>query len=90
MSPDGRRMFFRALPFDADCGPIDGTTTDLFVVPLVPETGAAAQPAIALESLNEIGTTETDPSLSADFCTVYFASDRGSPGDFKLYRAPRR
>lgn len=90
VSPDGRRMFFRALPLDAACQPIDGTTTDLFVVPLVPETGAAAQSAIELESLNEIGTTETDPSLSADFCTLYFASDRGSPGDFKLYQAPRQ
>jgi hypothetical protein len=83
-------MFFRALPLDADCQAIDGTTTDLFVVPLVPETGAAAQAAIELESLNEIGTTETDPSLSADFCTLYFASDRNSPGDFKLYSAPRQ
>jgi hypothetical protein len=90
VSPAGRRMFFRALPLDADCQAIDGTTTDLFVVPLVPETGAAAQAAIELESLNEIGTTETDPSLSADFCTLYFASDRNSPGDFKLYSAPRQ
>ncbi len=92
VSPDGRRMFFRALPLDDACQPIDGATTDLFVVPLVPETGAAAQPAAELTSLNEVGTTETDPSLSADFCTLYFASDRDSPGgsDFKLYRAPRR
>lgn len=91
VSPDGRRMFFRALPVDGACQPIDGATTDLFVVPLVPETGAAAQPAVELEILNEVGTTETDPSLSADLCTLYFASDRDAPGsDFKLYRAPRR
>lgn len=92
VSPDGRRMFFRAIPLDGACQPLDGATTDLFVVPLVPETGAAAQPAVELTTLNEVGVTDTDPSLSADLCVLYFASDRASPGgsDFKIYRAPRQ
>ena len=92
VTPDGRRMFFRAFPLDDACQPLDAATTDLFVVPLEPTTGMPVQPALALASLNEVGTTDTDPSLSPNFCTLYFASDRGSAGssDFKLYRATRR
>lgn len=92
VTPDGRRMFFRAFPLDDACQPLDATTTDLYVVPLEPTTGMPVQPARALATLNEVGTTDTDPSLSPDFCTLYFASDRGSSGNsnFKLYRAPRR
>jgi hypothetical protein len=92
VTPDSRRLFFRAFPLDDACQPLDAATTDLYVVPLEPTTGMAVQPALALASLNEVGTTDTDPSLSPDFCTLYFASDRGSTGnsDFKLYRAARR
>ena len=92
VTPDGRRLFFRSFPLDDACQPLDAATTDLYVVPLEPTTGMPVQPARALASLNEVGTTETDPSLSPDFCTLYFASDRGSAGnaDFKLYRATRR
>ena len=91
VSPDGRRMFFRSFPLSDDCQPLEAATTDLFVVALEPTTGVPPLPALALDSLNEVGSTETDPSLSADFCAIYFASDRDAPGsDFKLYRAPRR
>jgi hypothetical protein len=86
---DGRRLLFRSFPLDDACQPLDAATTDLFVVPLGPN-GMPTQDAIALASLNEVGVTDTDPSLSADFCTLYFASDRGSPSDFKLFRARRR
>jgi hypothetical protein len=91
VTPEGHRMFFSAFPLGDTCQPLDAMTTDLFVVPLVPESGMPPLPAIALESLNEVGSTETDPSLSADFCFIYFASDRDAPGaDFRLYRAARR
>jgi hypothetical protein len=91
VSPDGRRMFFRSFPLSDDCQALDAATTDLFVVALEPSSGIPPLPALALDSLNEVGSTETDPSLSQDFCAIYFASDRGAPGtDFKLYRAPRR
>jgi hypothetical protein len=92
VTPDGRRMFLRAPPFDDACEPLGAGETDLFVVPLVPESGMPSQPALALASLNAVGSTETDPSLSPDFCEIYFASDRDSAGtsDFKLYRARRR
>jgi len=92
VTPDGRRLFFRAFPLDDACQPLDAATTDLFVVPIEPTSGMPTQPAVALASLNEVGTTETDPSLSPDFCAIYFASDRGSSGNssFELYRAARR
>ena len=90
VTPEGHRMFFRSFPLGDACQPLDATTTDLFVVPLESGSGVPTLPAVALASLNDVGTTETDPSLSPDFCAIYFASDRDSPGDFKLYRAPRR
>lgn len=92
VTPDGRRMFFRSLPLDDACQPLDAATTDLYVVPLEPSSGLPSQPALALASLNEVGVTDTDPSLTPDFCALFFASDRNSSGnsDFKLYRANRR
>jgi hypothetical protein len=92
VTPDGRRMFFRSLPPDDACQPLDAMTTDLYVVPLEPQSGVPTQTALALSNLNEVGVTDTDPSLTPDFCALYFASDRNSPGnsDFKLYRANRR
>jgi hypothetical protein len=91
VTPEGHRMFFRSFPLGDTCQPLDASTTDLFVVPLEPGSGIPSLPAVALESLNGVGTTETDPSLSADSCWIYFASDREAPGsDFKLYRAARR
>jgi hypothetical protein len=84
-------MFFRSYPLGDTCSPLDAGTTDLFVVPLEPSSGMPAQPALALASLNEVGASETDPSLTPDFCTLYFASDRTAPGssEFELYRARR-
>ena len=92
VTPDGRRMFLRAYAFDDTCQPLEAGATDLFVVPLEPSTGMPSQPAAQLASVSAVGSTETDPSLSPDLCTLYFASDVGSAGspDFKLFRAPRR
>jgi hypothetical protein len=92
VTPDGRRMFLRAEPLDDACQPLEAGATDLYVVPLEPTTGMPTQPALALASVSAVGSTETDPSLSPDLCTLYFASDVGSTGrqDFKLFRAPRR
>jgi hypothetical protein len=85
-------MFLRAEPLDDACQPLEAGATDLYVVPLEPTTGMPTQPALALASVSAVGSTETDPSLSPDLCTLYFASDVGSTGrqDFKLFRAPRR
>jgi hypothetical protein len=90
VTPDGRRMLFRSFPLNDSCQPLDAETTDLFVVPLEPTSGIPSFDAVALASLNEVGFTDTDPSLSPDLCTLYFASDRGASSEFKLYRARRR
>jgi hypothetical protein len=92
VTPDGRRMLLRAFPFDEMCQPRESSATDLFVVPLEPSTGMPIAPALLLANVNGEGTTETDPSLSPDLCTLYFASDAGSAGnpDFKLFRARRQ
>ena len=59
-------------------------------MPLSKDTGLAAAAAIALSSLNTIGggSNESDPSLSTDSCTIYFASDSGTASS-DLYRAQR-
>ena len=91
VTPDGRRMFLRAYAFDDACQPLEAGATDLFVVPLEASTGMPTQAALPLPSVSAVGSTETDPSLSPDLCTLYFASDVGSAGsrDFKLFRAMR-
>jgi hypothetical protein len=93
ITPDGRRLFFRAYPLGQDCQPLDAGTTDLFVAQIDPTSGfPLSAAAVPLQTLNRVGATDTDPSLSADACSLYFASDRDSTGGtkFKLYRARRR
>jgi hypothetical protein len=91
VTPDGETMLFRSNPYDEACQPVENAT-DLFVVSLDPNSGTPTGPAAPLTSLNGVGTTETDPSLSPDFCTLYFASNVGSSDGlgFKAYRAARR
>ena len=86
---DGTLLLFRSQSVDDACMFTDSGGYDLFAVPLT-STGTAAAKAVALSALNQTGggSTETDPSLSADSCFIYFASDSGS-GDFDLYRAAR-
>lgn len=86
---DGTVLLFRSQSQDADCQPTDSGAYDLFVVGLAKD-GKAATRVAALSSLNTTGgnSTETDPSLSSDLCTIYFASNNGGK-DFDLYRAER-
>ena len=90
VTPDGRLLLFRAPPVAADCSLIAGERNDLYVVPLDQDTGEPLGTAIALDSVNERSTLsdDTDPSFSADLCTLYFASSAGDR--FDLYGAPRR
>lgn len=85
----GTVLLFRNPSVNDSCEANDSGATDLFAVPLNKD-GIPAAAATALASLNATGgmSRETDPSLSPDFCTVYFASDGGT-GDFALYQAPR-
>ncbi len=94
VTADGSLLVFRSLPTDAQCQPVDGAATDVYVAALQPATGMPLAPAVALDGVNVTGgeSTETDPSFSPDLCMLYFASDGGSAGgfDFKLFRAARR
>jgi len=85
----GTLLLFRNPSVNESCEPNDSGATDLFVAPL-DKDGKAAAAATALASINNTGgmSRETDPSLSNDACTVYFASDNGT-GDFDLYKASR-
>jgi hypothetical protein len=94
VTADGTLLVFRSLPMDAECQPVDGAATDLYLAALQPSTGLPLAPAVAREEANDTGgeSTETDPSFSPDLCTLYFASDGGDAGgfDFRLFRAARR
>jgi len=82
-------LLFRNPSLDESCEPIDAGATDLFAAPLNSD-GTPKAAATALASLNNVGgmSKETDPTLSSDACTIYFASDGGT-GDFDLYKASR-
>jgi len=89
VNADGTLLLFRNPSVDENCAPNDSGATDLFAVALDTD-GTPHAAATALTSLNSTGGTsiETDPTLSNDACTIYFASDNGS-GNFDLYRASR-
>ena len=86
----GTLLLFRNPSLNEDCKPNDSGATDLFAAPL-DKDGLPLAAGTALGSLNYTGgkSSETDPSLSPDACTVYFASDGGS-GNFDLYKASRK
>ncbi len=85
----GTLLLFRNPSLDDDCEANDSGATDLFVAPLSTD-GTPLAAGTPLASLNITGgmSNESDPSLSADACTIYFASDNGT-GDFDLYKALR-
>jgi hypothetical protein len=86
----GTLLLFRNISVDDTCAPNDSGAFDLYAVPLSKETGLPSVAAVALSSLNVIGggSNESDPSLSSDSCTIYFASDNGT-ADSDLYKAQR-
>jgi hypothetical protein len=86
----GTLLLFRSESVDDSCMPNDMGAFDLYAAPLSADTGLTSAPAVALSALNNTGgmSTETDPSLSQDSCTIYFASDNGTKS-LALYRAAR-
>jgi hypothetical protein len=91
--PDGRLLLLSAAPVDDDCNPLGGgAARDLYAVHVSSASGQPVVPAAPLGAVNEPGADDTDPSLSADLCWLYFASDRANPGArrHRLYRAPRQ
>jgi hypothetical protein len=85
----GTLLLFSAESMADTCEPNDSHAHDLFAVPLA-KSGLPASAAIPLSALNNTGggSDETDPSLSLDACSIYFASDNGT-GNYDLYRAAR-
>ncbi len=89
VTSDGSLMLFSAEAIvDGQCG-VDGTT-DLYAVPVSSAGEPVTPSASALNDLN-LPANETTPSLSADSCWIYFASDEGSGSQsFTIFRAHRR
>ncbi|HTQ05947.1 MAG TPA: hypothetical protein VMI54_18930 [Polyangiaceae bacterium] len=90
VTPDGRLLLVSAPPLDANCQPVDAANADLFVALMNPATGVPLATAVAL--VPALGTSEVDPSFSADLCSLYFASDASAANDgrMRLFRAFRR
>jgi hypothetical protein len=85
----GNLLLFSAESMADTCDSNDSHAHDLFAVPLA-KSGLPASAAILLSTLNKTGggSDETDPSLSPDSCSIYFASDNGT-GNYDLYKAAR-
>jgi hypothetical protein len=88
VTPDGDHILFSALPAGDDCVPLEGAGSDLFVGLLDPNGGDLVQAASPLNVNVDGDSAETDPSLSGDLCTLYFASNREGAG-YRIYRAER-
>ncbi len=86
VTPDGKTLLFSHTRVDGNC-----TTTnqgkDIYTALLQPTTGQPTAAAVPLPDVNG-ASNDVDPSFSADFCDLYFASDRD--GGYALYRAHRR
>jgi Tol biopolymer transport system component len=86
VTADGTTLLFSSTRVDGNC-----TTTnqgkDIYTALLQPPTGEPTAPAVPMPDVNGPGN-DVDPSFSADFCELYFASDRD--GSYALYRAHRR
>jgi len=85
----GTLLLFRNPSVAEGCAENDSGAFDLFAVSLDAD-GRAKGTAVPLTSLNNTGgsASETDPSLSSDACTIYFASN-SETGDYDLYKAQR-
>ncbi len=91
VSEQGDLLFFSAQVVDAACNVLDNGATDIYVA-LLDNDGQPVQSGIPLSDVN-IGdqeSSEVSPSLSADSCWLYFASDGGAGSPMQIYRAPRR
>lgn len=85
VTQDGQLLLFRALELGGQCQP-NGAANDLYAVSL----GKDGTPGTAAPlSVNHAGWDDTDPALSADLCTLYFASDEGM-GEYDVFAAQRQ
>lgn len=88
VTPDGSVLLYSATRLDAGCHPANSSRRVLYWIKLDKTTGRPAFGTRGQPLLESDGADATDPSLSRDLCTLYYAADDGK--GFKLYRAPRR
>jgi hypothetical protein len=93
ITPNGETLLFSHERVDGDdCMPA-GAGKDIYTALMVPATGqvlptgTGPTPSLPLSDVNS-SQDDIDPSFSADFCDLYFSSNRD--GEFALYRAHRR
>jgi hypothetical protein len=92
ITPDGKTLLFSHTRVDGSCAST-GQGKDIYTALMVPATGQVLPtgmgptPSQPLADVNS-SQDDVDPSFSADFCDLYFSSNRD--GDFALYRAHRR
>ncbi|HKY39086.1 MAG TPA: hypothetical protein VJN18_24275 [Polyangiaceae bacterium] len=86
VTSDGKTLLFSNTRVDGTCT-ITHQGKDLYTALLQPTTGQPTAPAVPIFDVNSPGN-DVDPSFSADFCDLYFSSDRD--GSYALYRAHRR
>lgn len=89
-STDGAFLLFASLELSSSCIPLAGARRDLYIG-VMQQDGQPAAFARLLDDVSLPGRDETDPSMSRDLCSLYFAaSESTSPGAFRLYAARRR
>jgi hypothetical protein len=90
VTPDGKYLLLSTTKQDANCEVAgEGKDKDLYMLELDPELGQPS-PGVAATALKDVNSSfdDTDPSFSADWCDLYFASNRD--GKHAIYRAHRR
>lgn len=72
-SPDGTFLLFSSLEQDDAQCTASSNYRDLYVVPLYVTTGQPNSAGIPL-NVNQAGVDDTEPSMSADLCWLYYSS----------------
>ena len=85
---DGAFLLFSAQEHGASCSAPD-SARNLHVMVMAPSGQPALPVALELSDVNTASWDDTDPSMSADLCWLYFASNEGT-ADYDVFRAPRR
>ncbi len=85
VTTDGTLLVFSTTRLEPGCT-IGTQKKDIYTVLLQASSGEPPDPALPMNDVNS-SEDDVDPSFSADFCDLYFASNR--EGKFAVYRAHR-
>lgn len=83
---DGTLLVFSTTRLEAGCVE-SSQRKDIYTALLQPSSGQPPAPALPMNDVNS-PQDDVDPSFSADWCDLYFSSNR--EGKFAVYRAHRR